>query len=92
MKTPLQITGPLSVVATNTPGLYVVQNDVNSVPGVFEDKYVRFDGYFGFHGPHVFAVAPQLLEALEGLLRYPLGTHQVEAAKKAVEAARAGDV
>lgn len=37
------------------------------------------------------AAAPQMLEALEGLLRFPLGTHQVEAAKKAIEKAR-GDV
>ena len=92
MKTPLEITGPLKVVATDNPGLHVIENDVNAVPGKFEDKYVRFDGYFGPHGPHVFAVAPQLLEALEGLLRFPLGTFQVEAAKKAIEMARAGDV
>lgn len=27
--------------------------------------YLRFSGYFGEHGPHVFAAAPELLEALE---------------------------
>jgi hypothetical protein len=32
--------------------------------------------------------APDLLEALEGLLMYPLGTFQVAAAKAAIEAAK----
>jgi hypothetical protein len=90
--TPGEITGPLNVVFTEFPRMHVIENDVNAVPGEFKDKYVRFDGYFGPHGPHVFAVAPQLLEALEGLLRFPLGTLQVEAAKKVIEMARAGDV
>lgn len=31
----------------------------------FGDAYVCFSGYFGNHGPHVFAAAPELLEALE---------------------------
>ena len=47
---------------------------------------------FGVKHAQLMAAAPRLLEALEGLLQFPLGTHQVEAAKKAVEAARAGDV
>ena len=36
-------------------------------PGDFGKKYVSFSGYFGEAGPHVFAAAPELLEALEGL-------------------------
>jgi len=34
----------------------------------FGDAYVCFSGYFGNHGPHVFAAAPELLEALEQML------------------------
>ena len=33
-------------------------------PGDFGKKYVSFSGYFGEAGPHVFAAAPELLEAL----------------------------
>lgn len=32
-------------------------------------EYIKFSGYFGGYGPHVFAAAPKLLEALEELLR-----------------------
>ena len=31
----------------------------------WDDLYVFFSGYFGSYGPHVFAAAPELLEALE---------------------------
>ena len=62
--TPSEITGPLKVVGTEYPRMHVIENDVNAVPGDFKSKYVRFDGYFGPHGPHVFAAAPQMLEAL----------------------------
>ena len=34
----------------------------------FGDAYVCFSGYFGNHGPHVFAAAPELLESLEYLV------------------------
>jgi len=34
-------------------------------PGDFGKKYVGFSGYFGEAGPHVFAAAPELLEALD---------------------------
>lgn len=34
----------------------------------FGDAYVCFSGYFGSYGPHVFAAAPELLEALEDTL------------------------
>lgn len=40
----------------------------------FDKEYVCFSGYFGKHGPHVFAAAPELLEALHQYrsdLRYP---------------------
>jgi len=42
-------------------------------PGDFGKKYVSFSGYFGEAGPHVFAAAPELLEALE----WVLGEYQV---------------
>lgn len=35
----------------------------------FGDAYVCFSGYFGSYGPHVFAAAPELLEALEAVVR-----------------------
>lgn len=31
----------------------------------FHEEYFAISGYFGKHGPHVFAAAPDLLEALE---------------------------
>ena len=31
----------------------------------FDEAYVSFSGFFGPHGPHVFAAAPDILEALE---------------------------
>ena len=31
----------------------------------FNDEYFAISGYFGKHGPHVFATAPELLESLE---------------------------
>ena len=36
--------------------------------GDFDKKYVSFGGYFGEAGPHVFAAAPELLEALVQML------------------------
>jgi len=36
--------------------------------GDFGEKYVSFSGYFGEAGPHVFAAAPELLEALESIV------------------------
>lgn len=32
------------------------------------DVYVNFSGYFGSYGPHLFAAAPDLLEALKALM------------------------
>ena len=40
-------------------------------PGDFGKKYVSFSGYFGEAGPHVFAAAPELLEALEWAVDNP---------------------
>ena len=40
-------------------------------PGDFGKKYVCFSGYFGEAGPHVFAAAPKLLEALEWAVDNP---------------------
>ena len=40
-------------------------------PGDFGKKYVCFSGYFGEAGPHVFAAAPELLEALEWAVDNP---------------------
>lgn len=37
------------------------------------------------------AAAPELLEALQGLIMFPLGTFQVEAARQAIHKATGGD-
>lgn len=34
------------------------------------DRYVAFSGYFGSYGPHMFAAAPEMLEALEALCNF----------------------
>ena len=44
---------------------FEVRNNFNDLVGKWEETYVNFSGYFGKHGPHVFAAATELLEALE---------------------------
>lgn len=57
----------LHVEATSHPHQYIVHNVpiIDRGDREFNDVYVNFSGYFGRHGPQVFAAAPELLEALE---------------------------
>lgn len=47
------------------PGQYRIENETRDIDGKWDDIYVHVSGYFGAAGPHVFAAAPELLEALE---------------------------
>lgn len=60
----LHPSGPLAVTR-NDPDTRQAQIESNHqhLKGNFDDYYVHFSGYFGSHGPHVFAVAPELLAA-----------------------------
>lgn len=85
--------GPLTATKT-TPdhedAQYKVESDYFSVEGEWQDKYVSFCGYFGSYGPHVFAAAPELLEALSKLCALEAdGRQAAEAAIEAWEQARA---
>lgn len=58
----------------NHPRQFSVENSeadtVNYGKMKWDDYYIHFGGYFGNLGPHVFAAAPDLLEALEDCLAY----------------------
>ncbi|WP_185998194.1 hypothetical protein ACLIMP_04370 [Novosphingobium aerophilum] len=68
---PTAVTDPkalkLQVRATDHPGQFNVENDFRNLEH-FDREHVHFGGYFGTHGPHVFAAAPELLEAVIDLL------------------------
>ncbi len=58
----------LTVENTSRPDQHTVTSfPVDLQKGTWEDLYVNFSGHFGSHGPHVFAAAPLLLEALIAL-------------------------
>lgn len=59
----------ITATPTGHPRQFEVRNNFNDLPGEWEVTYVNFGGYFGKHGPHVFAAAPDLLEALELILK-----------------------
>lgn len=41
---------------------------IDQEAGKWSDQYLSFSGYFGTISPHVFAAAPELLEALKSVL------------------------
>jgi hypothetical protein len=54
--------GPLRVTAFDATSRQArVQNDHSRVKGNWDDIYVEFSGFFGSYGPHMFAMAPELL-------------------------------
>lgn len=58
----------LVVRGTSVSGQYIVE-----CQGPLEDfdrEYFAVSGYFGVHGPHLFAAAPELLAALALALEY----------------------
>lgn len=62
---------PLSVVP-QWHGQFAIENNTGANVsgrgrGSFEERYVSFSGYFGSHGPQVFAAAPELLFAAQRL-------------------------
>ena len=61
----------LEAFPTGHPNQFEVRNNFNDLAGDWDESYVTFSGYFGKHGPHVFAAAPDLLEALEALTTNP---------------------
>lgn len=42
-----------------------IESQWQGMEGEWDDIYVDFGGYFGAYGPHMFALAPQLVEALK---------------------------
>lgn len=48
----------------------------------WRDKYINFGGYFGKFGPHMFAAAPELLKALEGMIEVYGGKYDTEGLPK----------
>lgn len=60
-------TPPLSVVATDHARQFYIENDYSELDD-FDREYVSIGGFFGNHGPHVFAAAPELLVAVKDLL------------------------
>lgn len=65
--------GPLKVIAKQPNGFHYEISNVeipegSATTGIQEDwlnAYFNISGYFGSYGPHVFAAAPELYEALE---------------------------
>jgi len=58
----------LVVVAGGHPQQFHVENGPGIAGDDFDAEYVSFGAYFGSHGPHVFAAAPELRTALQLLL------------------------
>lgn len=54
----------IEVIRAESHDQYIVENNFSDLGGTFFDRYVCFSGYFGKHGPHVFAAGPVLYEAL----------------------------
>jgi predicted acylesterase/phospholipase RssA len=64
--------GPLRVVQTSVARQFNIKRPEDSriPPGTeWEDYYVEFSGYFGSYGPHMFAAAPEMAEALREIAR-----------------------
>lgn len=53
---------------------FTIESDWSTTKGEWNDRYVSFAGYFGSYGPHLFASAPELLEALESMVLLFEGT------------------
>lgn len=83
---------PLPLIVRKTEGAedtqFMVECDFGRIDrenGKWDDQYLSFSGFFGTISPHVFAAAPELLEALQAICDLP--AHPMR--KKAVEIARA---
>ena len=47
-----------------------IEGNHGELDGIWNDIYVEFSGYFGSFGPHVFAAAPELLEACRAMIEW----------------------
>ena len=66
--TPKHTPGPLIVRKLAYPfdRQFDIVGDYKIIDGEVDlDRYVAFNGYFGSYGPHMFAAAPEMLEALK---------------------------
>lgn len=93
--------GPLKVV-DREQGQFAIESDWSRIDGKWEDIYVCVSGYFGSYGPHMFAAAPELLEAVEAFIHYDSAddddgvdmmlnyVHALDLAKAAVVKAKGG--
>lgn len=53
----------LTVTPAGGPRQFNIENNWLRIED-WDNEYVNFGGYFGVHGPHLFAAAPELLAAL----------------------------
>lgn len=61
----------LKVETTSEPRQFAINNlPIELGTRDWNDVYVSFSGYFGIHGPQVFAAAPVLLEALQEMVEF----------------------
>ncbi len=89
---PKHTPGPLHVMQAPSPDSrqFNIESELPVDSSKFEDVYVCFGGYFGNYGPHMFAAAPEMLEALKALIAYQadneteyLGMQQIVAYQRA---------
>lgn len=80
----------LKVVQKSDPEQFGIESNHHEAEGEWRDIYVNFSGYFGKFGPHMFAAAPEMLEALKKLASIDFGSHGWdEFAESAAREARA---
>jgi hypothetical protein len=60
-----QTPGRLRIGQLSFAGQFEVTSNYLSIDGNFKDRFIHFSGYFGAYGPHMFAAAPEMLEALK---------------------------
>ena len=63
---------PQAVVESNHGELAAawLEGNHGDLEDIWSDIYVRFSGFFGSLGPHVFAAAPELLEACRAMIEW----------------------
>ena len=82
VEAPKHTAGRLTVELTGPEGQCTIRSDFRRRKGEWRDIYVEFSGYFGSYGPHMFAEAPAMLDALKAV-RFILSDSD---ARKAIDA------